>query len=130
MKDFHLKSILWAAKMSARELHSTHLWWPNFINIISPLGLVFDHRVPVQTKLITHYRDEKYGMNLSEIFIITKNISFITVQRFIQEDRLPHLLFYGPPGTGKTSTILACARQLYSPKEFNSMVLEVTVEIL
>jgi replication factor C subunit 3/5 len=40
------------------------------------------------------------------------------------EDRLPHLLFYGPPGTGKTSTILACARTLYSPREFNSMVLE------
>ncbi len=40
------------------------------------------------------------------------------------EDRLPHLLFYGPPGTGKTSTILACAKMLYKPKEFNSMVLE------
>ncbi|KAJ0067918.1 hypothetical protein NL108_011705, partial [Boleophthalmus pectinirostris] len=45
-------------------------------------------------------------------------------QRFISEDRLPHLLFYGPPGTGKTSTILACAKQLYKEKEFNSMVLE------
>lgn len=43
----------------------------------------------------------------------------------MKEDRLPHLLFYGPPGTGKTSTILACAKTLYSPKEFNSMVLEV-----
>ncbi len=40
------------------------------------------------------------------------------------EDSLPHLLFYGPPGTGKTSTILACAKMLYKPKEFNSMVLE------
>ncbi|KAG7263618.1 hypothetical protein CRUP_026591 [Coryphaenoides rupestris] len=46
------------------------------------------------------------------------------VRRFITEDRLPHLLFYGPPGTGKTSTILACARQLYKDKEFSSMVLE------
>ena len=27
-------------------------------------------------------------------------------------------------GTGKTSTILACAKEIYSPKEFNSMVLE------
>ena len=43
----------------------------------------------------------------------------------MKEDRLPHLLFYGPPGTGKTSTILACARQLYGKKEFDSMVLEV-----
>lgn len=49
----------------------------------------------------------------------------VSVQRFISEDKLPHLLFYGPPGTGKTSTILACARQLYKDKEFNSMVLEV-----
>lgn len=49
------------------------------------------------------------------------------VQKFISEDRLPHLLFYGPPGTGKTSTILACAKQLYKDKEFNSMVLEVHV---
>ena len=44
----------------------------------------------------------------------------------MKEDRLPHLLFYGPPGTGKTSTILACARQLYGKKEFDSMVLEVS----
>ncbi|KAF2360327.1 Replication factor C C-terminal [Trinorchestia longiramus] len=47
-----------------------------------------------------------------------------TIEKFIKEDHLPHLLFYGPPGTGKTSTILACARQLYEPKHFNSMVLE------
>lgn len=37
---------------------------------------------------------------------------------------MPHLLFYGPPGTGKTSTILACAKQLYTPVQFKSMVLE------
>ena len=48
----------------------------------------------------------------------------LTVQRFMKEDRLPHLLFYGPPGTGKTSTILACAKMLYKPREFSSMVLE------
>ena len=53
------------------------------------------------------------------------SLAYFSVQRFMQEDRLPHLLFYGPPGTGKTSTILACAKTLYSPKEFNSMVLEV-----
>ncbi|XP_005993364.1 replication factor C subunit 5 [Latimeria chalumnae] len=47
-----------------------------------------------------------------------------TIRKFISEDRLPHLLFYGPPGTGKTSTILACAKQLYKDREFNSMVLE------
>ena len=38
-------------------------------------------------------------------------------------------MFYGPPGTGKTSTILAVAKQLYAPKEFNSMVLEVNYSV-
>ena len=47
-----------------------------------------------------------------------------TIGKYMAEDRLPHLLFYGPPGTGKTSTILACAKQLYGRKEFSSMVLE------
>merc|ERR1739848_117288 len=47
-----------------------------------------------------------------------------TLRKFLHEDKLPHLLFYGPPGTGKTSTILACAKEIYKPKEFNSMVLE------
>lgn len=47
-----------------------------------------------------------------------------TINKFIDENQLPHLLLYGPPGTGKTSTILACARKLYTPAQFNSMVLE------
>eukprot|EP00493_Phyllostaurus_siculus_P023200 UN23535 len=33
----------------------------------------------------------------------------------LKTGNLSHLLFYGPPGTGKTSTILACARELYGP---------------
>ncbi|XP_021922630.1 replication factor C subunit 5 isoform X2 [Zootermopsis nevadensis] len=51
-------------------------------------------------------------------------IEKIGINKFIKENQLPHLLFYGPPGTGKTSTILACAKQLYSPNQINSMVLE------
>lgn len=47
-----------------------------------------------------------------------------TLEKFMKDDSLPHLLFYGPPGTGKTSTILACARKLYEPKQFGQMVLE------
>ncbi|KAJ2785712.1 Subunit of heteropentameric Replication factor C (RF-C) [Coemansia javaensis] len=46
-----------------------------------------------------------------------------TLQRFIDDGKLPHLLFYGPPGTGKTTTILAIARKLYQ-KNLGSMVLE------
>lgn len=67
---------------------------------------------------VEKYRPDKLDDLISHADIIN------TIQRFIKEDRLPHLLFYGPPGTGKTSTILAVAKQLYSPKEFNSMVLE------
>ncbi|KAF8930481.1 hypothetical protein BGZ52_001050, partial [Haplosporangium bisporale] len=46
-----------------------------------------------------------------------------TIERFIDENRLPHMLLYGPPGTGKTSTILACARKLYGPM-WKSMTME------
>ncbi|KAJ1966320.1 Subunit of heteropentameric Replication factor C (RF-C) [Dipsacomyces acuminosporus] len=46
-----------------------------------------------------------------------------TLQRFIDDGKLPHLLFYGPPGTGKTTTILAIARKLYGAT-LSSMVLE------
>ncbi|KAK3879545.1 hypothetical protein Pcinc_015881 [Petrolisthes cinctipes] len=66
---------------------------------------------------------EKYRPETLQDLISHEDI-ISTIERFIDEDHLPHLLFYGPPGTGKTSTILACARKLYSPKEFNSMVLE------
>lgn len=69
-------------------------------------------------------RCDKSSLDCS-FYFSPKCFSLSSVQRFINEDKLPHLLFYGPPGTGKTSTILACARQLYKDKEFNSMVLEV-----
>lgn len=47
-----------------------------------------------------------------------------TVNKFVETNRLPHLLFYGPPGTGKTSTVLALARKIYGPKNMRQMVLE------
>jgi len=64
-----------------------------------------------------------YTLFLKPRYLLT--LMLFSVQKFMREDRLPHLLFYGPPGTGKTSTILACAKTLYKPKEFSSMVLEV-----
>jgi len=67
---------------------------------------------------VEKYRPTKLNELISHEEIIS------TISRFVDSGKLPHLLFYGPPGTGKTSTILACARELYSPKEFNSMVLE------
>lgn len=47
-----------------------------------------------------------------------------TINKFVDHNRLPHLLLYGPPGTGKTSTILALARQIYGTKNMKQMVLE------
>lgn len=38
------------------------------------------------------------------------------VNRFVDQNKLPHLLLYGPPGTGKTSTILALAKRIFGPK--------------
>ncbi|KAF9073277.1 P-loop containing nucleoside triphosphate hydrolase protein [Rhodocollybia butyracea] len=46
-----------------------------------------------------------------------------TIEKFIEKNRLPHLLFYGPPGTGKTSTILAVARRIYGA-EYKKQILE------
>lgn len=47
-----------------------------------------------------------------------------TINRFVESNRLPHLLFYGPPGTGKTSTILALARKIYGAQNLRQQVLE------
>lgn len=47
-----------------------------------------------------------------------------TINKFVETNRLPHLLLYGPPGTGKTSTILALARRIYGTKNMRQMVLE------
>uniref|UniRef100_A0A1B6DUV7 Activator 1 subunit 5 n=3 Tax=Clastoptera arizonana TaxID=38151 RepID=A0A1B6DUV7_9HEMI len=66
---------------------------------------------------------EKYRPNKLDDLISHEDI-IRTINKFIKADQLPHLLFYGPPGTGKTSTILACAKQLYSQSQFTSMVLE------
>ncbi|KAL7750445.1 Subunit of heteropentameric Replication factor C (RF-C) [Sorochytrium milnesiophthora] len=46
------------------------------------------------------------------------------LRKTLESQNLPHLLFYGPPGTGKTSTILALAKELYSPEMYRSRVLE------
>ncbi|KAJ2898654.1 P-loop containing nucleoside triphosphate hydrolase protein [Zalerion maritima] len=47
-----------------------------------------------------------------------------TINKFVDSNRLPHLLLYGPPGTGKTSTVLALARRIYGPENMRQMVLE------
>jgi DNA polymerase III delta prime subunit len=41
---------------------------------------------------------------------------------YMDNNKLPHLLFYGPPGTGKTTTIIAVAKHYYK-EDFNNMIL-------
>ena len=45
------------------------------------------------------------------------------LQKCIRNNNFPHLILQGPPGTGKTTSILACARQMYGTS-MNIMVLE------
>lgn len=65
---------------------------------------------------------EKYRPNALEDLVSHTEI-VRTLSKLMDAGNLPNLLFYGPPGTGKTSTMLACARQLYG-KSISSMVLE------
>jgi len=65
---------------------------------------------------------EKYRPVSLEDVVSHKDITS-TIEKFIEKNRLPHLLFYGPPGTGKTSTILAVARRIYGPN-FRKQILE------
>ncbi|KAJ7577016.1 P-loop containing nucleoside triphosphate hydrolase protein [Mycena floridula] len=65
---------------------------------------------------------EKYRPVTLDDVVSHKDIT-TTIEKFIDKNRLPHLLFYGPPGTGKTSMILAIARRIYG-SEFRKQVLE------
>lgn len=65
---------------------------------------------------------EKYRPTLLND-ILSHNEIIQTLKIFIKNKCFPHLLFYGPPGCGKTSTIIACAKELYG-KCFNYMVME------
>ena len=65
---------------------------------------------------------EKYRpTSLDEVVSHSEIIS--TLKTFIKNRCMPHLLFYGPPGTGKTSTIIACAKQLFG-EYYPYMVME------
>ncbi|KAI0567759.1 ATPase [Gracilaria domingensis] len=66
---------------------------------------------------VEKYRPETLSDLLSHQQIIS------TLKALISKNRLPHLLFCGPPGTGKTSTILACAKEVYGPS-YKNMILE------
>ncbi|KAF4547968.1 Replication factor C subunit 3-like protein [Elsinoe fawcettii] len=66
---------------------------------------------------------EKYRPNSMEDVSGHQDI-IATINKFVEANRLPHLLLYGPPGTGKTSTVLALARRIYGSSNMRQMVLE------
>ncbi|CAF1259849.1 unnamed protein product [Adineta ricciae] len=66
---------------------------------------------------------EKYRPATLDELVSHKDI-IDTIKRYMSLGELPHLLFYGPAGTGKTSTILALAKQMYTPAEMRGCVLE------
>lgn len=84
----------------------------------------FRTRKSSQPVNISQFSDKHIYLVSEEKKHVTNRNFKISVSKFIEQNQLPHLLFYGPPGTGKTTSILACARKLYSEREFHSMVLE------
>ncbi|EKX36580.1 replication factor C subunit 4 [Guillardia theta CCMP2712] len=76
-----------------------------------------DPVVALECPWIEKYRPETLNDVVAHKDILT------TLDRFLEQDRLPHLLLYGPPGTGKTSTVLALAKKVFGPK-YKSMTLE------
>lgn len=67
---------------------------------------------------VDKYRPEK----LTEIVYQTEVVKML--KDTLKNGNLQHLLFHGPPGTGKTSTILACAMELFGPRLFDDRVIE------
>lgn len=72
--------------------------------------------------IITHHHLNQFSFVVSFPYAFCLLFNSFSVQRLINKNRLPHLLFYGPPGTGKTSTVMAIAQQLYGGS-LQSMVL-------
>ncbi len=64
---------------------------------------------------------EKYRPDKIQNIIYHEKITKAIVN-YMDENKLPHLLFYGPPGSGKTSLILAIAKHYYK-EDFDNMIL-------
>ncbi len=64
---------------------------------------------------------EKYRPSSIPNIIYHNKISKAIVN-YMENNKLPHLLFYGPPGTGKTSLIIAVAKHYYG-EDFDNMIL-------
>ncbi|XP_072948774.1 cap-specific mRNA (nucleoside-2'-O-)-methyltransferase 1-like [Epargyreus clarus] len=125
-------NIVEEAALDAITAYSQRLLWPWDVATPAVTRQDMEHFILSKTK-ISNMTVGETGKNLpwvekyrpSKLEDLVSHDDIIkTIGLFMKENQLPHLLFYGPPGTGKTSTILACARQMYTPQQFNSMVLE------
>lgn len=56
--------------------------------------------------------------------IISNDRIIDTLKEYVKKKFLPHLLLHGPSGTGKSSTIKACANQIYG-ENYDVMVLQI-----
>lgn len=65
---------------------------------------------------------EKYRPDTLE-GVVSHDDIINTLTNIISNKKIPHMIFYGPPGTGKTTTILACAKQIYG-EDYRNMILE------
>jgi replication factor C subunit 3/5 len=66
---------------------------------------------------IEKYRPDKFDD------IISHNDILNALQKMINNNSFPHIIFYGPSGTGKTTTILTCAKNMYGDN-YKKMILE------
>jgi len=65
---------------------------------------------------------EKYRPESLKDIISHKEI-VESLKKFVEKKDLPNMLFYGQPGTGKTSSIIACAKEIYK-RDYELMVIE------
>jgi replication factor C subunit 3/5 len=96
------------------NIHNISYELSNVSNVSNILNISDNKKLP----WIEKYRPK----SLDEIVSHTNIVE--TLKQFIKKKQFPHLLFNGPPGNGKTSTIKACAKELYG-SNCSIMVLEI-----
>ena len=74
----------------------------------------------IQTSTLLPWSEKYRPLNISNIIYHEKITR--SIMSYMDNNKLPHLLFYGPPGTGKTSTILAIAKHYYK-EDFSNMIM-------
>ncbi len=90
-------------------------------NIYTNAQLEIDTHLIMKEKKQNLPWSEKYRPDKIQNVIYHEKITKAIVS-YMEENKLPHLLFYGPPGSGKTSLILAIAKHYYKD-DFDNMIL-------